>query len=709
MARSMPPGRSLEAVGDDGPRWMAAPALGRDRIPLIGRLASPSTGSRASGRPRLEGLSHPVRRVAPDMGEMLDRILDGLNEGQREAVLTARGPVVILAGAGTGKTTTVTRRIAAQVASDCFDPRQILALTFSAKAAAELRERLSHLDVAGVRAVTFHAEALGQFRKFLGDGLEILGSKAQVLHGIAKRLPKPACFTPLRELATEIEWAKNRRVGPKTYLERLDGHQPPIEAELMHRVFLNYEREKRRRGVLDFEDLLERVVVHLAEHDRDLGVVRSRYASFTVDEYQDVNLLQQTLLDTWVGARDDVCVVGDDYQSIYGFTGATPTYLRTFADRYPDARIVTLRENYRSTPQVLEVANRLAAQLSTRPRLLEATRGDGPPVRFVTHETGQDEVRAIVAAIREEIAAGTPPSEIAILVRINARTEAFEEALAAARIGYQVRDGSFLHRPAARGFLARVRRLDPEADVAHAVHAVTAELGYLESPDTDLPDEERSRQEDLLRLRQFAEGSAAPGLAAFCAELRARFSADEDADGVQLMTLHRAKGLEFDVVFLPEIEGGTLPISHAKTAEEIAEERRLLYVGLTRARRRLVVSRARTRPGQRPSKPKPSPFWHELVPSAPVGRVASAPVQARSARKADDPRFGALRAWRSERAKEQGVPAYLVFADATLAEIASRMPSTREELRSISGVGPMKLSRYGEDLLAVLSSLREAG
>lgn len=651
-----------------------------------------------------------MRRVTIDMGERLDSILRGLNEAQREAVLAARGPLVILAGAGTGKTTTVTRRIAAQVVTETFAPRDLLALTFSVKAAGELKHRLAGLGAGGVRAVTFHAEALGQLRKFIPGDPQLIGSKGQILHGLVKRLSRPHVFTPLREFATEIEWAKNRRIGPKAYLDSLGDHEPPVPAEIMHRLFINYEKEKRRRGLIDFEDLLERVLSHLAEHDRDLGVVRSRYSSITVDEYQDVNLLQQNLLEMWLGAREDICVVGDDYQSIYGFTGATPKYLQTFADRHPNARIVTLRENYRSSPQIIEVANRLATHLSASKRRLISTGEDGPQVSFGVYETGESEVAAVVKTIKEEIQSGRQASEIAILFRINARTEPFEEALAKARIGYQVRDGAFLHRPAARGFFARVRRLDPGAPVVAATHEITDEIGFVADREADLPDDERSRQEDLLRLRQLAEASKVEGIAAFIADLQTRFASDDDADGVQLMTLHRSKGMEFDVVFLPELEAGLLPISHAKTPEAIAEERRLLYVGITRARRRLAISRAYSRPGGRLSKPKPSMFISEIAPpsdKADVPRVVKRTAQPKPSQ--DDPRFGALRAWRSERARTQGVPAYIVFADATLSEIASRMPTTREELRSISGVGPMKLSRYGDDLLAVLETLRATG
>src|SRR5437660_9159816 len=244
------------------------------------------------------------------MGE--NPIFDGLNDAQIEAVEAVTGPVAILAGAGTGKTTTITRRIANQVLTGAFMPGEILAVTFTAKAAGEMRSRLQALGATGMRANTFHAEALAQFRRFSSEQPEILAHKGQVLHRIALSLPMPYRFTALRDLAGEIEWAKNRRIPARDYLDRLDSHESPIPGDLMHRVYVTYETRKRNAGMIDFEDLLERTVGLLQEDERALGVVRGRYRTFTVHEDQDVNLLQQTLLDLRVGAREDACVVGDD-------------------------------------------------------------------------------------------------------------------------------------------------------------------------------------------------------------------------------------------------------------------------------------------------------------------------------------------------------------------------------------------------------------
>jgi DNA helicase II / ATP-dependent DNA helicase PcrA len=292
-------------------------------------------------------------------------ILDGLNPEQRRAAEAVRGPVCILAGAGSGKTTTITRRIANQVATGAFRAEQILAVTFTDKAAGELRERLGALGVRGVRASTFHSAALAQLRHFAPESVgRIFPSKALALRQIGNSLPAPFKFRPAGDLATEVEWAKNRRIAPDRYLAELGEHEPPIPADLMVKVYRSYEARKAEQGTTDFEDLLE-LAVRLYERDpAAVAGFRARYAAFTVDEYQDVNLLQRTLLDLWLGDRDDLCVVGDDYQSIYAFTGAGPEHLLGTPARFPQATVVRLEENYRSTPQVLALANRLVPRLS---------------------------------------------------------------------------------------------------------------------------------------------------------------------------------------------------------------------------------------------------------------------------------------------------------------------------------------------------------
>jgi len=635
----------------------------------------------------------------------LEDVLAGLNEAQREAALAVRGPVTILAGAGTGKTTTITHRIGCQVRGGAFEPSQILAVTFTDKAAGELRARLGALGVEGVEARTFHSAALSQLSRLwsthTGEPLpEVLDHKAPLISSLANALPPPHRFLPRRELAGEIEWAKNRMITPARYLIELGDHEPPIPAELMHRVYDGYERRKRSTGRFDFEDMLGLALRLFDEHPDAAEQVRARFAAFTVDEYQDVNPLQAGLLERWLGDRDELCVVGDDYQTIYAFTGASPSHLLGFTTRFPQATVVRLEENYRSTPEVLELANRLATRLGGFRKSLRATRPPGPLPLARAEPDEQAEVDAIVKAVRALHAhEAVPLEEIAVVYRINARSEPFEEAFAAAAIPYQVRDGAFLRRPGPRAVLQRLKRAGI-GSVAEAVEAVTDQLGYdpEASPDAD---EEVTRQSDLGRMRSLAtefERAGGGGAAAFGAELARRFSTEHSGRGVNLLTYHRAKGLEFDAVFLPRLLDGELPFRSGRAKADPEEERRLLYVGITRARRYLFL----TWPAA--GRAQPSPFLDEMelapsVPSRPKAAPGAAVTVGRGGAL-----FDRLKEWRRKRANADGVPAYVVFHDRTLAEIAERRCKDWADLAAISGVGPAKLERYADEVLAVVAA-----
>jgi DNA helicase-2/ATP-dependent DNA helicase PcrA len=614
--------------------------------------------------------------------------LDGLNPEQRRAAEAVRGPVCILAGAGSGKTTTITRRIAQQVAAGAFEPTQIMAVTFTDKAAGELRARLAVLGVQRVRAGTFHSAALRQLRHFAPETVgKILPSKALVLRQIANGLPAPFKFRPAGDLATEIEWAKNRRITVARYRAEAERRDPPIPADLMHRVYRDYEKRKEADGALDFEDLLE-LAVQLFERDqRACETFRAQYRSFTVDEYQDVNLLQQQLLEHWVGDRDDLCVVGDDYQSIYAFTGAGPEHLLAVPSRYPNALVVRLEENYRSTPQVLELANRLVPRLGGAEKVLRPTRDDGPEPVVRPFATPEAEGREIVAAIRT---LGVPLEDVAILCRTNARLTDFEELLHDAHIPFQ--GASLLQRDAARRIVRRLERL-AGVDAEEAVRAAALEAGWLPQLPDKLGDRELVRQNDLARLVALAsvfDGDAV----AFVEDLRRRFDPGGDAaKGVHLLTLHRAKGLEFEAVFLPRLEEKELPSRQARTPAELAEERRLLYVGMTRAKRVLWLTWSAT----------PSRFLTELGIS--VAKAARDPKPAKGKfvpTAGSDGLYHELAVWRRARADEDEVPPYVVFDNKTLDAIARTRPQTLRDLAALPGVGPVKLERYGAEVLALV-------
>ncbi len=639
--------------------------------------------------------------------------LAGLNVAQRRAAEAVRGPVAILAGAGTGKTTTITHRIAHQVQVGAFEAAAVLAVTFTEKAAGELKSRLAGLGVEGVEARTFHASALRQlgtlWPRFTGRDLpEVLNTKAQILNPIANGLPGAYRFLPRRELAAEIEWAKNRLVNSAGYLEAIEAadRTPPLPADLMQRTFAAYERTKGERR-MDFEDMLLMLVRLLDDEPEAARLVHERFHAFTVDEYQDVNPLQQALLERWLGGRDELCVVGDDYQTIYTFTGASPEHLLTFPERYPNATIVRLEENYRSSPQVLTVANALARSMGGFEKTLRSTRDDGPnPTARAVADT-EAETTFVIGEAKRLQSHGLPWEQVAVLYRINARSEAYEEALAAAGVPYQVRDGSFLRRPGPRGVLARLRRADDAADVSAAVDAITDSLGY--APDgagDDAGEEEATRQADLGRMRalasEYAHAGADATIPGFLVELEHRFAAEREGRGVQLMTYHRAKGLEFDAVFLPRLLDGELPYRARKSEADPDEERRLLYVGITRAREHLFLS------WPREPRSAPSPFLREIgvvkaeaARSAAKARGARAPVTVGAG---GGPLFDRLKEWRRQRASTDGVPAYVVFHDSTLAEIAERKPGDWADLAAVPGIGPAKLDRYADEVLAIVSS-----
>ncbi len=655
-------------------------------------------------------------------------LVHDLNPAQRDAVEATTGPVCILAGAGTGKTRVISRRVGYAIATDAVHPGHVLVVTFTEKAASEMRQRLAGLGFPGVQAQTFHAAAWRQLRYFwprLSGGAppEVLDSKAPLLTPLQRSLPGGYRFTAVKDLADEIEWAKARRLGPERYQAAIEqlGRTPPVPSDLMVGLYRRYERAKQRAGRIDFEDMLGLMLEALTTREEIAEEFRGRYRWFSVDEYQDTNSIQQALLEAWLGGRSDLAVVGDEDQTIYTFTGASSEYLTGFGRRWPDARLIRLEENYRSSPEVLAMANRLLARDGRRRgKRLVATCPSGPEPAVQAFESAETEAAALVAEVRRLGELGVATEEIAVLVRTNAQVPPLEEALGQAGIRYQVRGELFYRRTEVRAALGVLRSRAARATSGGLVDALEAvwyeRLDFRRDSEPE-GEEGRQRHASLVTLLGIAERLQAADqqadLAAFLAEVARRAAEESEGAGagVNLLTYHRAKGLEFDAVLLPALEDGLLPIRQAATPEEVAEERRLLYVGLTRARAHLWLSWAARRPGAsgREQSRRPSRFLDDLVPpggarvrpkavAAAIGRAPAARVRA------DGPLVDALRAWRKERAKADGVPAYVVFNDRTLFALADRQPRSRGELLAVEGIGPTKLDQYGDELLAMLAA-----
>jgi DNA helicase-2/ATP-dependent DNA helicase PcrA len=547
-----------------------------------------------------------------------DELLAALDPEQRAVALAGRGPVCVLAGAGTGKTRAITHRIAYAVATGLVDPAHVLALTFTVRAAGELRGRLRALGggAEAVRASTFHSAALRQLTYFWprvigGRPPALLESKLPLLREAARDLGLRIDGAALSDAMTEIEWAKVCQTHPDSYVfaATAAGRAPSLGVEEVGRLYQAYEALRRDRQLIDFESVLELTAAILLTEPGVAREVHAAFRYFTVDEFQDVNPLQKLLLDAWLGGREELCVVGDPQQTIYSFTGATPEYLRSFAVDFPQAAVVRLVRDYRSTPQVVAVANRLAAGGSGS---LVAQRPAGPEPLVTKYPDEEAEAAGVAAEAGALIARGVPPHEIAILLRINAHMERFERALADVKVPYVVRGAErFYDRPEVRKALVLLRGAARAAgagtdatgapgELPAAVRHVLASAG-LTAQAPAARGAVRERWESLAAIAGLADDLAAarPGatLAEFAGELvdRAETGHAPVAAAVTLATMHAAKGLEWDAVLLPGLVEGIMPIVYARTAEAIEEEQRLLYVAVTRARVRLGLSWAPAR------------------------------------------------------------------------------------------------------------------
>ncbi|GAA1101371.1 ATP-dependent DNA helicase UvrD2 [Nocardiopsis metallicus] len=682
-----------------------------------------------------------------------DRVLEGLDPEQTEAARALRGPVCILAGAGTGKTRAITHRIAHAVASGVVSEQQILAVTFTARAAGEMRGRLRSLGAPRVQARTFHAAALRQLGFFWpqvvgGEKPTLIDSKLSVVARAANAVGLQPDRLGLRDLASEIEWAKVTQVRPSDYDKAVAkaGRQAPMTTGEVARVFEAYEELRSEHNLLDFESMLELTAGMINEYPAVAQRVRDQYRYFVVDEFQDVNPLQKLLLDAWLGDRDDLCVVGDPSQTIYSFAGATPGYLTGFANRYPHATVVRLVRDYRSTPQVVRVANHVIAQAkgttSANHLTLQAQRPDGPDPLYQEYEDEPGEATGVARKISVLLEDGTPASEIAVLLRTNSQSAAYEQALADEGVPFTVRGTTrFFERPEIKQAVHTLRgaRHGAAGETAEplvaTVRSLLSQMGLTDTAPEGC--QARERWESLSALAQLAEDMAAkPGpdggqatMAAFVEELETRMATEHAPgfEGVTIASLHSAKGLEWDAVFLVGLTEGMMPIIYAETDEQVEEERRLFYVGVTRARSSLAMSWSLARsPGGRKTR-KPSRFLDGLRPASPSTanrrdrrkggvvrcRVCSDVLSDTTERKLgrcldcpsnyDEALLERLRDWRRQTAQEAKMPAYVIFTDATLQAIAEQEPSSVSQLTAVSGVGPAKLDRYGEAVLALVA------
>ena len=657
-----------------------------------------------------------------------EELLDALDPDQRAVATQVAGPLAVLAGAGTGKTRAITYRIAYGAAVGAFDPSNVLAVTFTQRAAFEMRHRLAQLGVPKAQARTFHSAALRQLRHFwptvVGGPLpDVIPHKASLVAASAARLGITIDRTNVRDIAAEVEWAKVSMIDAAHYASRVARLRRDVPAGLdagdMARLLDVYEDAKNERGVIDFEDILIYLCGMLQERADVASIVRKQYRSFVVDEFQDVNLLQARLLDLWLGGRHDVCVVGDVAQTIYSFTGASPDYLTGFGRKHPGARIVELTRDYRSTPQIVSVANDVLARSSQREGTvrLSSQRDGGAQVTYRTYDDDRAEAEGVAASIADLIAGGMAPHSIAVLMRTNGQSQAFEEALGSRGIPVAVAGGKpFFARDDVRTAISRLRAAAAAAtddgSVGEIVREVLSGVGW--APEAPSGQAGSERWSNMNAIVGWADDSKAETLTAFVAELdeRVAYQVEPDKAGVELATIHAAKGLEWDAVFLVGVAEGLLPISYAKTAAAREEERRLLYVAVTRARDLLTLSWARSRGADGRGKRKRSRLldgiWPEEVGVGVPKKKARASTRAlnQAFEEEASPQaielFGRLKAWRLEVSRQAGVPPFAVFTDQTLRDIAQAMPKNTTQLRVIRGIGDVKVQRFAAPVLALV-------
>lgn len=658
-----------------------------------------------------------------------EELLKYLDPDQASAARALRGPVCIRAGAGTGKTRAITYRIAYGVESRVYDPYSVLAVTFTTRAAAEMRTRLRSLGVEGVQARTFHSAALRQLRYFwptaVGGQLpKIMEYKSSLVKAVASRLGLPHDRAALRDYSAAIEMAAVSMVQPSEYEKwvKQTGVQPPagISTYDMSDILRLYAEVKRERSVIDFEDVLALTCGMIEERADIAAQIRRQYRFFIVDEYQDISPLQKHLLDLWLGETNrDLCVVGDAAQTIYSFAGASPDYLVRFASEYPGAKTVTLSRDYRSTPQIVSLANGVVSrdkETNSQAVRLTSMRESGKAVRYEVYPDDETEAYAIAKLVKERINEGASTRQIAILFRTNAQSSLFEAALARENIKYCVRGAEgFFKRPEVASLLQQasmIARRGAKGNLGEIIAELARPLGWSnKAPDTQGAVLERWEALNTLvaqaQLRQ-AAGLTLTSLLQEWQEL-ANAQLDPAGGGVTLASIHSAKGLEWNTVFLSGVSEGLLPITQAKTVKELAEERRLAYVAVTRARDELFISYAKKRSLDRKASRTCSRFFSPVWPKEEMVKTRRTPVKRATTKSflnqashQERELFERLRQWRLLLASSLEKPAYTVLSDTTLRDIATVRPQTLKQLSLLRGIGPVKLDKFGAAILKVV-------
>jgi DNA helicase II / ATP-dependent DNA helicase PcrA len=726
-------------------------------------------------------------------------LLQGLNEAQERAVLSPHAPLCILAGAGSGKTRVLTRRIAHRIATGSAAPQHTLAITFTRKAAGELTKRLGALGVRDrVATGTFHSVAFNQLRQYWAEnGISaptLTQSKLRILMPlVASRGHLAGSHAAVQpgDLASEIEWAKARLITPATYAEAVTllGRKPPLGVEAMAELYRRYEADKRKRGIVDFDDLLV-LTAQAMEADKEFAArQRWRFRHLFVDEFQDVNPAQARLLDGWLGLLDspmvlnhadqradqradqsgeqdsstdfvsvtaidaqvDLCVVGDPNQSIYGWNGADPRFLGAFRRRFPNGGTVRLEDNYRSTPQILTVADAVLGLGARESRALRPNRNDGATPIITAYPSDLEEARGIARQAREHHNARVPWKHIAVLTRTNAQLALFEEAFRAAGIPHRVRGGqAFLQQAEVLRTLSLLNDGPPRVPLSSRLNdleELISDLRQAEEDDAgaqlssakaDRVEERIAQIEGVIRMAHEYQGIEPDGTAAgFLTWLHGAITSSNDepqygGDVVELATFHRAKGLEWPIVFVAGLERGYVPIGNADSPEGRAEEQRLLYVAVTRAESTLYCTWAKSRTFGSRTTARSASYWLENIEAAirsmsgdtsadwqsilrdmkdrvAAARAAGVPGVSGTKKaaievgaKADPALYERLKVWRTAVSRHSGVAAFAVLHDTSLAAIAEALPQSPADLLTVPGIGSVKVARYGDALLAIV-------